>query len=131
MIQMLHSTRSVIAATVCAAIAMLSVHASAADRPNIVLILTDDLGWGDLACHGNPVIETPSIDERDDEQTEQSLLVSGGGGRVGTPGYMAPEVFAWAPADALSDQFSRAVAINGANPPANGDANWYPIDAPL
>lgn len=29
---------------------------SAADRPNVLLILTDDQGWGDLHCHGNDSI---------------------------------------------------------------------------
>ncbi len=35
---------------------------SAVERPNVVFILTDDQGYGDLACHGNTVIQTPNLD---------------------------------------------------------------------
>src|SRR5437667_217914 len=34
----------------------------AAQKPNIVVILADDLGYGDLACYGHPTIRTPSLD---------------------------------------------------------------------
>jgi len=34
----------------------------AAERPNIVLIYADDIGWGDLGCYGAKVIPTPHID---------------------------------------------------------------------
>src|SRR5438445_2103673 len=36
--------------------------ASAADRPNVLLVITDDQGFGDLGAHGNPVIKTPHLD---------------------------------------------------------------------
>lgn len=34
----------------------------AADRPNFLVILCDDLGYGDLACYGHPHIQTPNLD---------------------------------------------------------------------
>jgi arylsulfatase A-like enzyme len=45
-----------------AAGALLGSHVEAARRPNIVFILADDLGWGDLSCYGRPDYRTPNLD---------------------------------------------------------------------
>jgi uncharacterized sulfatase len=36
-------------------------HARAADRPNVVLLFADDLGYGDLECYGHPRHKTPRL----------------------------------------------------------------------
>jgi arylsulfatase A-like enzyme len=47
---------------VVAADAVFNPPVSAAERPNILFILADDMGWGDLSCYGRPDYRTPNLD---------------------------------------------------------------------
>ena len=39
-----------------------AIEGPAAEKPNFIVIFTDDQGWGDLGCYGSPNIETPNLD---------------------------------------------------------------------
>jgi len=38
------------------------VLSAAAEQPNVIIVLTDDQGYGDLSCTGNPILKTPNMD---------------------------------------------------------------------
>src|SRR5688500_20339418 len=38
------------------------VVAAAGERPNVIIVITDDQGYGDLSGHGNPTLKTPNLD---------------------------------------------------------------------
>ena len=58
------SRRQFVAGTFGAAAAstLINEHSLAAQRPNILFILADDLGWGDLSCYGRPDYKTHNLD---------------------------------------------------------------------
>ncbi|MCH2161133.1 MAG: arylsulfatase [Phycisphaerales bacterium] len=53
-------------ASLCLLLALTSpvtgLAAEPGEPPSVVLVMTDDQGYGDLSCHGNPVLQTPNLD---------------------------------------------------------------------
>jgi arylsulfatase A-like enzyme len=56
------ATSGLSAVLACTLLALFAAPARAADRPNVVVILVDDMGYGDLGAHGASDIRTPNID---------------------------------------------------------------------
>lgn len=56
------SAATLVAALIVPLIHTQPVDAQSGDRPNIVLIMVDDLGWMDLHCQGNERLHTPHLD---------------------------------------------------------------------
>ena len=57
------SVKRNIAVTILLLVVSFVVHAQKNSKPNIVLIYTDDLGYGDISCNGYSAIQTPNIDK--------------------------------------------------------------------
>ncbi len=50
---------------------------SAAKPPNLLFIIMDDLAWGDLGRHGNPVVQTPHLDRLHDQAARLTRYCTG------------------------------------------------------
>jgi arylsulfatase A len=81
----------------------------ASERPNILIVLCDDLGYGDLACYGNPVIRTPNVD------------------RFAKEGLRFTDCYAGAP----NCSPSRTALMTGRTPTRVGIHNWIPMLSPM
>ena len=49
------------------------------DRPNIIFILADDMGYGDLSCYGNQYVKTPNSDQLAETGTRFNQCYAGSG----------------------------------------------------
>lgn len=86
-----------------------SVALSAAERPNILLVLADDLGYGDLACYGAPDVKTPNLDKFASEGLKFTDCYAGNAN-------CSP---------------SRTALMTGRTPTRVGVRNWIPEDSPM
>ena len=77
----------------------------AAERPNFIIFLTDDLGWGDLACYGHDEIKTPNLDH------------------FATQGVRLTQCYS---ACAVCSP-SRSAILTGRTPYRNGVWRWVPV----
>jgi arylsulfatase len=84
------------------ALGLLPARAAEAPRPNIVFILADDLGYGDLSCYGAKDISTPHVD---------SLAAAG---TKWTSFYVAQPVCTASRAALLTGCYSNRVSMSGA-----------------
>jgi|UniRef100_UPI0037850637 arylsulfatase A len=82
---------------------------SSAERPNIVLVLADDLGYGDLACFGAKDVRTPNLDRFASEGLRFTSCYAGHAN-------CSP---------------SRTALMTGRTPTRVGVRNWIPEDSPV
>lgn len=82
------------------------------EKPNILFILCDDMGYGDLACYGQPYIQTPNIDQLAHE------------GMLFTQAYAGSPVSAPSRASLMTGQHTGHCAIRGNKEYWSGDITY-------
>src|SRR5207248_10463798 len=78
-------------------------------RPNILVLLCDDLGYGDLGCYGHPMIRTPNLD------------------KLARQGILFTQCYAAAPVCSPS----RAGLLTGRCPTRSGVYSWIDPNNPM
>ena len=54
---------ALIFAGICPAVILTNCMESKDQKPNIVILLADDMGYGDLSCYGSKIVHTPVLDK--------------------------------------------------------------------
>jgi arylsulfatase A len=91
------------------ALLILGHAAAAAERPNIVVMLADDLGYGDLHCYGDEKLQTPNLD------------------KLAAEGLRMTSCYAGHP----NCSPSRTALMTGRTPTRVGVRNWIPEGSPM
>jgi arylsulfatase A len=114
-IMKLFSLKLLVAAIVITAIGPVSATAAESnagkpdDRPNFLIVLADDLGYGDLGCYGHPLIKTPNLD------------------RLAAEGVRLTNCYA----AAANCSPARTGLMTGRTPYRVGVHNWIPMFSPM
>ena len=93
----------------CSMISGQSVPEIPGSRPNILIVLCDDLGYGDLSCYGHPHIKTPNLD------------------KLAAEGIKLTDCYAAAPVCSPA----RAGMLTGRTPYRCGIYDWIPANSPM
>ena len=83
-----------------ASVLLACLQASAADRPNLLILLTDDQRWDAMGCAGNSIIQTPELDRLAEE------------GVLFTNAFVTSSICAASRASIFTGQFERSHGCN-------------------
>ncbi len=93
----------------CVRAASIAEHSESKKKPNVLIVLCDDLGYGDLGCYGHPAIKTPNLD------------------RFAAEGLKLTDCHAAAPVCSPA----RAGMLTGRTPYRCGVYDWIPAGSPM